>query len=169
MAHNPYDEPPTASDAPPAIEAIDPGAQPRAQGPDNGPEVAGDLTRTLVAFGGASVLVGGVLAAVSDRPGPRAFGQQSAMWGAINLAIAGFGTWRARSRPAQAAELRRTLLVNAALDLGYIAAGAHVAHHRVTFGGRLAPEAARGHGAAIVVQGAGLMTLDLHHARRLQA
>ena len=90
------------------------------------------------------------------------------MWGAINLAIAGVGTWRARSHPAHSDSLRRTLLVNAGLDVGYIAAGGHIAYYQVTFDGRLSPEAARGHGLAVMVQGAGLMGLDLVHARRLK-
>ena len=98
----------------------------------------------------------------------RAFGQQSAMWGAINLAIAGVGAWRGRSHPAQGSRLRRTLLINSALDVGYLATGAHMAHHRTTFGGRVSPEAARGHGLAVVVQAAGLMKLDLYYAWRLR-
>ncbi len=158
------DDAPAADDVPPAIEAAPP---PAGADLDNGPEMAAALTRTLVAFGAASVVGGGVLAAASDRPGVRAFGQQSAMWGAINLAIAGVGAWRGRSHPTRADSLRRTLLVNAGLDVGYVAAGAHLAHHRVTLGGRWSPQAARGHGLAVVVQGAGLMALDLYYARRL--
>jgi hypothetical protein len=134
---------------------------------DPGPEVAGSLTRTLAVLGASSVVVGGAIALVSSSPGPRAFGQQSAAWGAINLGIAGFGAWRSRTRPAEAASLRRTLLVNAGLDVLYVAAGAHVAHHRSSVIGRIPPDAARGHGLAIVLQGLALMALDLTYARRL--
>ena len=69
---------------------------------DRGPQVAAELTRVLAAFGAASVIGGGVLAVVSEDPTRRAFGQQTAMWGAINLAIAGVGAWRGRSHPAEA-------------------------------------------------------------------
>jgi hypothetical protein len=143
-----------------------PAAPPAAPG-DPGPEVAASLTRTLAVLGASSIVVGGAIALVSSSPGPRAFGQQSAAWGAINLGIAGFGAWRSRTRPAEAASLRRTLLVNAGLDVVYVAAGAHVAFHRSTFGGRISPEAARGHGLAVVGQGLALMALDLTYARRL--
>ncbi len=134
---------------------------------DRGPEVAASLTRTLAVFGASSVAVGGVLALTASSPTARAFGQQTAAWGAINVGIAGFGAWRAGRKPAEEAGLRRTLLVNAGLDVLYVAAGAHVAHHRTTLGGRLDPRAARGHGLAVVVQGLGLMALDLTYARRL--
>ncbi|MGB7983312.1 MAG: hypothetical protein WCF36_21225 [Candidatus Nanopelagicales bacterium] len=135
---------------------------------ERGPEVAAALTRTLTGFGAASVLGGGLLAAMSDRPTLRAFGQQNAMWGAINLAIAGVGVWRGRAHPAQADSLRRTLLINAGLDVGYISVGGHIAYHRVAFGGRLPPEAAQGHGLGVLVQGSGLLVLDLFYARRLR-
>lgn len=133
----------------------------------DGPAVASDLTRTLTLFGVSSVAVGRALSRPSVGPTLRAFGRQTAAWGSINLAIAAIGTALARSRPAEAARLRRTLLINAGLDVGYVAAGAHVAHHRSTFGGRVSPEAARGHGLAVVTQGLGLMTLDLYYARKL--
>lgn len=134
---------------------------------DDGPAVASELTRTLTVFGGSSVVVGRAVSGPSAGPTLRAFGKQTAAWGAINLAIAAVGAARARSHPAEAGRLRRTLLINAGLDVGYVAAGAHVAHHRSTFGGRISPEAARGHGLAVVAQGLGLMTLDLYYARRL--
>jgi len=134
---------------------------------DCGPEVAASLTRTLAVFGASSVAIGGLVAMASANPTARAFGQQTAGWGAINTAIAGFGAWRSRAHPAEAVGLRRTLLVNAGLDVGYVAAGAHIAHHRPTFGGRVSANTARGHGLAVVVQGLGLMALDLTYARRL--
>lgn len=134
-----------------------------------GPEVAAALTRNLAVFGATSVAAGSALALTRRSATVVAFGQQSAMWGAINLAIAGVGHWRSRSHPAQAGPLRRTLLINAGLDVGYVAAGAHLAYHRSSLGGRLSPEDALGHGLAVVVQGIGLMQLDLLYARRLSA
>lgn len=134
---------------------------------DAGPQVAASLTRTLAVLGASSVVVGGLVALTSSHQGWRAFGQQTAAWGAINVGIAGFGTWRAGRHPAQPAGLRRTLLINAGLDVLYIAGGAHVAHHRGTLRGRVTPEAARGHGLAVVGQGLALLVLDLTYARRL--
>jgi hypothetical protein len=142
-------------------------APPTAGTADPGPAVAASLTRTLAVLGASSVVVGGLVAVVSSGPGPRAFGQQTAAWGTINLGIAGFGAWRSRTHPAEAASLRGTLLVNAGLDVVYVAAGAHVAFRRTTFGGRVSPEAARGHGLAVVGQGVALMALDLTYALRL--
>lgn len=88
-----------------------------------------------------------------------AFGQQSATWGAINLAIAGFGFWRSRRSPVELPRLRTILLINAGLDVGYMAVGALMIG---SVRGRKDPHAVarRGHGAAIIVQGAGLGAID---------
>lgn len=129
--------------------------------------VVGALTRVLAGFGLASVAGGGLLAARAEGDAMRAFGQQSAAWGAVNLGIAGVSALRSGRSPVDPVRVRRILLLNAALDLGYIAAGAHIAAHRTTFGGRLSPQAARGHGLAVVVQGLGLLNLDLGFALAL--
>jgi hypothetical protein len=141
--------------------------EPSADLADEGPKTAASLTRTLGALGAASLVGGGLAAMRSSNSTARAFGQQTAAWGVINVAIAGVGAWRARAHPARAAQLRRTLLVNAGLDVLYVAAGAHLAHHRATLGGRVTPDAARGHGLAVVGQGLALLALDLTYARRL--
>jgi hypothetical protein len=125
------------------------------------------LTRVVGGFGAASLLGGGALAAMAGREDVRAFGQQSAAWGAVDVAIAGISALRSRRGAADPARLRRILLVNAVLDVGYVAAGAHLAHHGTTLGGRLSPAAARGHGAAVMVQGLGLLAIDLALARRM--
>lgn len=124
--------------------------------------VARSLVARLTRWGSASVLIGGVLAIA---PRSRAFGLQTLMWGAIDLGIAVF-TGRRRSLPGKAA-LRRILLVNTALDVGYVATGAHLAVRTPTFGGRLSTADARGHGLAVIIQGAALFFLDLAAARRL--
>lgn len=155
-----------------AAAPVDPGAPAQGMadraGPSDSSAVAARLTRALAGFGAASVLGGGIMAAASRHPTVRAFGQQTALWGAINLTIAGVGAVRARSHPAEATRLRRLLLINAACDIGYIAIGAHVAYHRPTFGRRLTPQAALGHGLAVIDQATGLLALDLINARRLR-
>ncbi|MEV5040782.1 DUF6992 family protein [Microbacterium sp. LMI1x-1-1.1] len=124
--------------------------------------VTGTVVRRLTRWGTASVLVGGALALV---PRTRAFGVQTLMWGAIDAGLAAF-TRRQQAVPKKRM-LRRILLVNAALDVGYVATGAHLAARTPSFGGRLGAADARGHGLAIVIQGAALFVIDLTAARRL--
>ena len=93
-------------------------------------------------------------------------GRQHALWGAVDGALAASGLLRSPDRrraPAErAARLRRLLLVNAGLDVGYLAVGAALRS------GRLGA-ARRPDGGAVLVQGAFLLGLDLWHARALQA
>ena len=121
------------------------------------------VVRRLTRWGTASVLVGGVLALPRRT---RGFGLQTLMWGAIDLALA--AVTRRRGTVPQTQTLRRILLVNAALDVGYVAAGAHLAVRTPTFGGRLQPADARGHGLAVVLQGAALFVIDRTAVRRLR-
>lgn len=133
-------------------------------------QVRSDLTRTLTAWSLASIAVGAVLAARGGRGDgdERAAGvaRQCLTWGGIDLAIAGIGVLGQRGpvldRPAATASLRRLLLVNAALDVGYVAAG--VALLRA---GRVRGRDSVGDGSAVVVQGAFLLGLDLVSANRL--
>ena len=124
--------------------------------------VAAVVVHRLTRWGAASVVAGGTLALF---PRTRTFGVQTLMWGAIDVALAAF-TRRQRSVPKKRM-LRRILLANAALDVGYVATGAHLAARTPSFGGRLRPAEARGHGLAIVIQGAVLFVIDLTAARRL--
>ena len=114
-----------------------------------------DLTRVLGAWAAGSVAVGAVLAA---RPRTRGFGRQTVAWGAVDGAIAWAGArGRRRRGPTDPDRLRRVLLLNAGLDVGYLAAGAWLVRD-----GRW-----RGDGAAVLVQGAFLLLLDAGAARRL--
>lgn len=134
------------------------------------------LARHLLAWGVASVAGGAGLAVVGAVNGDRflrGFGSQTVGWGAIDAALAVGGLARARrllaapppdaaaaGRPAT--RIRRLLVVNAGLDVLYIAGGLAVAASR----GRSDP-AARGHGLAAVVQGAFLLGFDAWHAARV--
>lgn len=114
------------------------------------------LTRVLGTWGAGSVLVGGLLALSPRR---RAFGRQTAAWGAVDLAIAAFGARRrAQSGPTDPARLRKVLLGNAVLDVGYLATGAWAVRD-----GRW-----RDDGQAVLVQGAFLLLLDTVAASRLR-
>ena len=115
-----------------------------------------DVTRALGRWAAGSLLVGGALAAV---PRTRGFGRQTAAWGAVDGVIAVVGARRAaRGRTTAPARLRRVLLVNAGLDVGYLAAGAWLS----------ARPRWRGDGLAVLVQGAFLLALDTAGARRLR-
>ncbi|MPR00447.1 hypothetical protein GB931_21480 [Modestobacter sp. I12A-02628] len=119
------------------------------------PLVEERLTRALGGWAVASV-VGG--AALSLSPRTRAFGRQTAAWGAVDGVIAWAGArGRARKGPTDPVRLRRVLLLNAGLDVGYVLAGAALVRH-----GRWA-----GDGWGVVVQGAFLLALDATAARAL--
>ena len=114
------------------------------------------LTRVLGAWAAASVAAGAVLVA---RPATRGFGRQTLVWGAVDGAIAYVGARRRGVKgPTDPARLRRVLLVNAGLDVGYLATSAWLLRD-----GRW-----RGDGAAVAVQGAFLLLLDGTAARRLR-
>jgi len=106
------------------------------------------------------------------------FARQTAMWGAIDAAIAGVG-WLSSTRrdpfesPAEQekhrARLRRTLMINSAADVAYIAGGTAVMIAAKSTGSKrvLGMNLTVGDGAAIVVQGAFLLALDAMFAKRL--
>ena len=126
-----------------------------------------DLSRQLTAWAAGSVAVGAVLVGLGQVRGDRqlrAFGTQTVLWGAVDGAIAGLGRLRP---PPSAARLRSVLLGNAALDVGYVGAGALGATRGARWRSGRWAGTARGHGTAVVVQGAFLLWLDTHQARRL--
>jgi hypothetical protein len=119
-------------------------------------QVEEQLTSVLGTWAAGSVLLG---AALSASPRTRGFGRQTVAWGAIDGAIAYAGVrGRARKGPTDPARLRRVLLANAALDVGYLALGERMRR----------TERWRGDGLAVLVQGAFLLVLDTTAARRLR-
>jgi hypothetical protein len=127
--------------------------------------VRSDLTRRLVAWGAVSVVGGAALAGAGAARGDRLLagvGRQAVAWGAVDLVIAGVGS-AANRRPVTDApralrSLRRLLLVNAALDVGYLAGAAVLARRRERAGDAL----------GVAVQAAALLVLDVGHAARLR-
>jgi hypothetical protein len=118
-------------------------------------DVESRLTSALGRWAAGSVAAGALL---SVPPQTRGFGRQTLAWGAIDGAIARVGARRRAARGATDPDrLRRVLLVNAGLDVGYLAAGAWLVRD-----GRW-----RGDGAAVLVQGAFLLVLDGTAARAL--
>lgn len=121
------------------------------------------------AWGAANAVGGLALIALSDSEAERfrhSFGIQSAAWGTINMGIAAVGLL---TGPGEASGDWATalgaengyadiLLVNLGLNVGYAAVGTTM----MIAGARGAPnpDAWRGHGAALILQGAGLFVLD---------
>ncbi len=126
--------------------------------------VRSDLTRGLVGWGTASVVLGTVMWVGGARNGSRwlvGVGRQGVAWGAIDVVIAGAGTL-ANRRPvtdptSAVTSLRRLLVVNSVLDIGYVTVAAVMSRRR-----RYAPD-----GLGVAVQGLALLVLDAVHARRL--
>ena len=118
------------------------------------------VSRRLLAWSVLSMASGALL---WRRGGPfwRGFGMQAFAWGAIDALIAASGL-RPRQAPPAARSLRRLLWFNAALDIGYMAGGAWLAHSK----GRTDAHW-RGHGWGIAVQGAFLFVFDVIHALHL--
>lgn len=114
------------------------------------------LTRVLGGWAAASVVAGSVLMA---SPRTRGFGRQTLTWGAVDGAIAYVGgRRRAAKGPTDPRRLRRVLLVNVGLDVGYLGAATWLLRD-----GRW-----RGDGAAVAVQGGFLLALDAAAAHRLR-
>ncbi len=127
------------------------------------------LARTTTFWGAGSIAVGVILAVRSDRWW-RAFGQQNAGWGAVDLGIVAvvnaLQARRMRRLPDPYApealehergSLHRVLLVNVGADLAYVVVGAALWRRRHS-------AMASGAGAAIVVQGLFLALHDAYHA-----
>ncbi|TDQ18864.1 hypothetical protein DFQ04_0674 [Algoriphagus boseongensis] len=104
----------------------------------------------------------------------KAFHQMNLYWNTVNLAIAGFGYWQATKEvpgtdfwatlEAQQG-IEKVLLVNAALDVAYMAGGLYLKER----GLRKDNERLVGFGKSIILQGAFLMAFDgvmygFHHA-----
>lgn len=122
------------------------------------------LLRTLTALAAADVVAGQVLAR-SPSPVVRGFARQTVLWGAVDGLIAAVGALRRRRNgPTDPVRLRRVLLVNAGLDVAYVAGGLALARRGGTWRGA----DLRGDGRAVVVQGLALLALDAGHARRLR-
>jgi hypothetical protein len=127
------------------------------------------VARALTVWSVASVVVGTALA-VLGRGRPRVAGvaRQTLAWGAVDLALAAAAT-RGAAAPAEdpvraTRSLRRLLLGNAALDVGYVTGGLELVRRRSLRG-----RDSVGDGWAVVVQGLFLLLLDTVAASRLAA
>ena len=125
----------------------------------------------LIVWGAASLLVGsGLLALLRLRQHRSSlldhFGIQTALWGAIDLALGLLGLQHLELRDlAAATRLDRFLWLNIGLDAGYVMVGLTL----FVIGWRIAPRRPGlvGAGLAIIVQGSALVLLDLLLADRI--
>ena len=127
----------------------------------------------VAAWGAANAALGTALLATSSRslqPARHGFGLQSAAWGAVNVGIAAVGLHGGLGEPSRslAGAIRAengyadVLLLNVGLNVGYAGVGAAlvVVGHRAGIASAQTRGALRGHGWALVLQGAGLFVLD---------
>jgi hypothetical protein len=122
------------------------------------------LLRLLI-WGATSTVAGTALLALLMTRGSgsallRGFAIQTSLWGLLSLGVAGVGLARLTDRDlAAATRLDRLLWLSAGLDIGLILVGLTLAVAGWRMGRRLGSVGA---GIGIVVQGAGLLVLDLH-------
>ena len=118
----------------------------------------------LLAWGAMSVVAGtGLLAWLvigrSSSTLLRNFSVQTSLWGLVNLAIAGRGLLRLAERDfGSATRFDRILWMSTGLDIGVILVGVTLAATGWIVGRRLG---AVGAGLGVMLQGAGLLLLDL--------
>jgi hypothetical protein len=111
-----------------------------------------------------NIALGGIMAGRTSGE-TKAFHQMNIYWNTVNLAIAGFGYYSAihevlssefwETMNAQNS-IEKILLVNAALDLGYMAGGLYLLER----GRRLGKDQFKGFGKSVILQGAFLMSFD---------
>ena len=117
---------------------------------------------TLNAAGGLALVLG---TGRTEQPAYWGFGAQSGLWGAVNIGIATAGLLAggdvATSYDA-ALSAERTyhdiLLLNLGLNVAYSAVGTTLV--AVSYRGVDSARSLRGHGSALIMQGAGLLVLD---------
>lgn len=111
-----------------------------------------------------NIALGGIMAGRATGE-TKAFHQMNIYWNTVNLAIAGFGYYSAINE-LPGSELWETisaqhsiekiLLVNAALDIGYMAGGLYLLER----GRRLKNDQFKSFGKSVILQGAFLMSFD---------
>lgn len=111
-----------------------------------------------------NIALGGIMAGRTSGE-TKAFHQMNIYWNTVNLAIAGFGYYSAMNEVPSSEfwetmnaqnSIEKILLVNAALDLGYMAGGLYLLER----GRRLDKDQFKGFGKSVILQGAFLMSFD---------
>ncbi|MFT6149025.1 MAG: hypothetical protein ACJAUH_001711 [Saprospiraceae bacterium] len=115
-----------------------------------------------------NLTVGSIMASRTEGE-TKYFHQMNAGWGAINLAIAGFGYYSALSADASSFSLfetfqeqhqiQKVLMLNIGLDAAYMIGGAYLLERAKSDAANL--ERFRGFGKSIIMQGAFLFVFDI--------
>lgn len=122
----------------------------------------------LLAWSAANIIAGGAGLAIDDERRPRRyFHQMNAAWNVVNAGIATAGLLGLRgelgAEPSaleafkDAASFEKILLLNAGLDVAYIAAGSYLNER----GRRTDSDRLRGYGRSLWLQGGFLLIFDL--------
>ncbi|NOK34947.1 hypothetical protein HMI49_17240 [Corallococcus exercitus] len=133
----------------------------------NAEAVRVNQTAMGILFGWAVLNIGtGVAGHFASEGETRAFFQANAAWNVVNLVIAGLGyhgqatsdpaSWDLARSLAEGQRMEKVLLLNAGLDVGYIAFGGLLWER----GLRKDSERLRGWGKSVLVQGAFLLVFD---------
>ncbi|MFP2896693.1 DUF6992 family protein [Corallococcus sp. 4LFB] len=133
----------------------------------NAEAVRVNQTAMGILFGWAVLNIGtGVAGHFASEGETRAFFQANAAWNVVNLVIAGLGyhgqatadpaTWDLARSLSEGQRMEKVLLLNAGLDVGYIAFGGWLWER----GLRKDSERLRGWGKSVLVQGAFLLVFD---------
>jgi hypothetical protein len=124
----------------------------------------------MMVLGGWAVanIASGLVLRINTSGSTSRFYEMNAIWNGVNLAIAGFGYFSAAKLGTDGSALElfqeqmgidKTLLFNAGLDLGYIAAGAWMMERSKNVSKD--PDLWKGYGKSIMLQGAFLFAFDV--------
>jgi hypothetical protein len=124
----------------------------------------------MMVLGGWAVanIASGLVLRTNTSGSTSRFYEMNAIWNGVNLAIAGFGYFSAAKLGTDGSALElfqeqmgidKTLLFNAGLDLGYIAAGAWMMERSKNVSKD--PDLWKGYGKSIMLQGAFLFAFDV--------
>lgn len=125
--------------------------------------------KSMIALAGwsvANIVISGIATKESNYE-MQNFHQMNVMWGSINLAIAGLGYWSARREKIDNPtiesvlkhqnRLKKTYLVNAGLDVLYMAGGLIMTNTSMN---QKDPDKFKGYGNSIILQGGFLLVYD---------
>ena len=116
---------------------------------------------------GISSMIGGLTFIYFDNPFMNAIGFQFLIWGLIDTLIALapplFRKLRSKEHTGNLSKLKKILIINSALDLGYIAIGI------IIFIGIFNINEYNGHGIGVIIQGSFLAIFDTYYAVKIKA
>ena len=119
---------------------------------------------------GAANIVGSGIGAFTTTGETQAFHQMNVGWGIVNTGLAALSLAGNKKAPTNLSEVetvkqleatKRIFLVNAALDVAYMATGAYMIEKAKSVDERKRSDQLSGFGKSFILQGAGLMIFDI--------